>query len=534
MRERLLHGELVVRYETTRSRKDGSRFTVDLTFSAIRDAEGRILGVASLAHDITKRKLAEASLRETEMRLAAIVEFLPDATFAIDQEGIVIVWNQAMEEMTGVAAKDMIGKGNCEYALPFYQTRRPILIDLVRNLQPDIGHMYHTILQREKDILIAEVQFPRLRDRENVFCWGKASVLYDSKGSVAGAIESIRDMTALHREQEALQASEERYRSLVQNLGEGLAIIDESAQIQFANAAAEKIFGVAGGKADGNQCRRLCGKRKGQQDPRRDRTYSPRGKNRRYGGGEGIRRPRTNDGIFRLPPVRPPGKVHRGSRGIPRYYRAEAPGEEPGTGKKAAADTDQQPSRLYLSEGSRREIRPRQPGAGPLASASDPRELIGTCDYDYVAKDLADKYRSDDRQVLEGVRSLVNIEERNQDAAGTTRWVLTTKVPIVGLDGTVSGLVGIGRDITERKGTEEALRESDKKYHLLLNTLNEGVWAIDEHDGTMFVNPRMAAMMGCAEDELLGKNIFDFLHAPSLTLDRERTGARRRGHPRAV
>ncbi|MGA2477350.1 MAG: PAS domain S-box protein [Spirochaetia bacterium] len=529
MRERLLHGEHVVRYETTRLRKDGSRFIVDLTLSAIRDAEDRILGVASLAHDITKRKLAEASLRETEMRLAAIVEFLPDATFAIDQEGIVIVWNQAMEEMTGVAAKDMIGKGNYEYALPFYQTRRPILIDLVRNLQPDIGHMYHTILQREKDILIAEMHFPRLGHRENVFCWGKASVLYDSKGSVAGAIESIRDMTALHREQEALQASEERYRNLVQNLGEGLAIIDESAQIQFANSAAEKIFGVAAGRLTGINVADYVGKE------RANRILAEIGRTHRGGriadtvavtGSDG--RARTME-YSASPQFDHQGKFTAGLvafRDITEQKRLERNLEQ--ERKLLLTLINNLPDYIYLKDREGRFVLVNQAQAR-LAGASDPRELIGTCDYDYVAKDLADKYRSDDRQVLEGVRSLVNIEERNQDAAGTTRWVLTTKVPIVGLDGKVSGLVGIGRDITERKGTEEALRESDKKYHLLLNTLNEGVWAIDEHDGTMFVNPRMAAMMGCAEDELLGKNIFDFLHAPSLTLDRERAVARRTG-----
>ena len=49
----------------------------------------------------------------------------------IDREGRVIAWNRAIEEMTGIAAKDMLGKGDHEYAVPFYGERRPILIDLV-------------------------------------------------------------------------------------------------------------------------------------------------------------------------------------------------------------------------------------------------------------------------------------------------------------------------------------------------------------------------------------------------------------------
>ena len=63
--------------------------------------------------------------------LAAIIDFLPDATFAIDKDGYVIAWNRAIEIMTGVHREDMIGEGDYAYSLPFYGKRRPILIDLV-------------------------------------------------------------------------------------------------------------------------------------------------------------------------------------------------------------------------------------------------------------------------------------------------------------------------------------------------------------------------------------------------------------------
>ena len=82
-------------------------------------------------------------------------------------------------------------------------------------------------------------------------------------------------------------------------------------------------------------------------------------------------------------------------------------------------------------------------------------------------------------------------------------------------------------DTTERKQVEEALQESEKKYHLLLDTLNEGVWAIDKYDATMFVNPRMASIVGYAEDELLGRNVYDFLHSPSLEAKRQLVNGRR-------
>ena len=63
--------------------------------------------------------------------MSGVIYNLPDATFAIDREGKVIAWNRAIEELTGVKAMEILGKGNYEYALPFYQDRRPMLIDLV-------------------------------------------------------------------------------------------------------------------------------------------------------------------------------------------------------------------------------------------------------------------------------------------------------------------------------------------------------------------------------------------------------------------
>ena len=53
-----------------------------------------------------------------------IINFLPDATFVIDIEGRVIAWNRAMEELTGVSAESMMGKGDYEYALPFYGEKK--------------------------------------------------------------------------------------------------------------------------------------------------------------------------------------------------------------------------------------------------------------------------------------------------------------------------------------------------------------------------------------------------------------------------
>ena len=153
--------------------------------------------------DISYLRRMEAALTETERRLADIIDFLPDATFAIDLSGKVIAWNRTMEEMTGIKAEYMLGKSNYEYALPFYGTPRPMLIDLILGAAAEIEKKYNFI-KREGSVLLAEVNDVPVKGECRAL-WGKAGLLYDSHGNVAGAIESIRDITDRARAEESLQ-----------------------------------------------------------------------------------------------------------------------------------------------------------------------------------------------------------------------------------------------------------------------------------------------------------------------------------------
>lgn len=85
----------------------------------VQDQSLELSGVLeTLSATIGERIRVEDSLRESQQLMSDIVAFLPDPTLVIDREGKVIVWNRAIEEMTGVRKDDMIGRGNYEYALP--------------------------------------------------------------------------------------------------------------------------------------------------------------------------------------------------------------------------------------------------------------------------------------------------------------------------------------------------------------------------------------------------------------------------------
>lgn len=181
------------------------------TDRAIVDRAGKITEIQSVGRDITERQKTEEALRKSERLLADIINFLPDATLAIDLNGKVISWNRAMEEMTGVPASDMLGKDDYEYALPFYGHRRPMLIDLVLKEDREIEKNY-TFLHREKDVLVVETNTPFMKGANRVM-WGKASPIYDEDGHIVGAIESIRDITERKEMEEALKKRERNWKT---------------------------------------------------------------------------------------------------------------------------------------------------------------------------------------------------------------------------------------------------------------------------------------------------------------------------------
>jgi two-component system, cell cycle sensor histidine kinase and response regulator CckA len=196
--------------------------------------------VAESEKDKTERKLAEEALRESEQRLSQIIDFLPDATFAIDLNGKVIAWNRAIEEMTGVKAEQILGRGDYEYALPFYGIRRPVLVDLVFTSDEEIKNKYHFV-KKEGDVLLAEADGP-VKGKESRALWGKARPLYDIDGNIVGAIEAIRDITERKRSENALHESEERYRQVVQNATEAI-VVAQDGKLKFVNRVACEITG---------------------------------------------------------------------------------------------------------------------------------------------------------------------------------------------------------------------------------------------------------------------------------------------------
>jgi two-component system CheB/CheR fusion protein len=107
---RLARGESVEQMETERTHKDGRRIPVVVTYSPIRNAEGKVVSVSAIARDVSERKRAEAALRDREERLQAILNTAMDAIMTIDHRGIIQSVNGTTERMFGYTAAEMIGQ----------------------------------------------------------------------------------------------------------------------------------------------------------------------------------------------------------------------------------------------------------------------------------------------------------------------------------------------------------------------------------------------------------------------------------------
>jgi len=118
------------------------------------------------------------------------IDTLENPVFAIDKTGVVIIWNKAMEELTGVQSKEMVGKGNREYAIPFFGEPRPMLVDYIVISTDKRQSGKFPGIKRMGNTFIGEMEKVRIREKP-MFLWGKGTAVHDGKGVLIAAIETI-------------------------------------------------------------------------------------------------------------------------------------------------------------------------------------------------------------------------------------------------------------------------------------------------------------------------------------------------------
>ncbi|MBN2284492.1 MAG: diguanylate cyclase [Deltaproteobacteria bacterium] len=218
------------------------------TAAILRDSDGKIVGAIETLEDITDRKIAEAAQKESEQKLNAILEGSPIPAFVIGTDHRIIYWNRALEELSGIKARDMIGTNRQWMA--FYDKNRPCMADLlIDGHEEEILTWYSEKYKKLKflgEAYEATDFFPALGKRGR---WLRftAALLRLSEGTPVGAIETLEDITEQKCAEGALIESEQLLRVVIGGSPIPTFVIGNDHRLIYWNQALEELSGI---KAD--------------------------------------------------------------------------------------------------------------------------------------------------------------------------------------------------------------------------------------------------------------------------------------------
>jgi PAS domain S-box-containing protein len=156
---------------------------------------------------------------------------------------------------------------------------------------------------------------------------------------------------------------------------------------------------------------------------------------------------------------------------------------------------DNVPDRIYFKDRQSRFLCMSQALAQRFG-LKDPGEAIGKTDADFFAAEFAGQSRADEEAVMRAGQPMVGKEEKELWGDGRVTWAITTTLPFRDRHGKVIGIIGLSRDITERKKTEEALRASEERYRLLFERNLAGVFRSTLEGQLLDCNDSFAQIMG--------------------------------------
>ena len=444
-----------------------------------------------LTHKIrhaVQQRLADASIRDHERLETDIINFLPDATFAIDTSGRVIAWNHAIEKLTGISASIILGKSDYEYAIPFYHERRPLLIDLVLKDNPAVTDTYSCVKKVGKN-LCAEMTIPHFNDGNGGTFWFTASPLYDRQGNEIGAIELIHDITERKRDEEALRLSESKYRSILDNIQDVYYRSDKDGNLVMISPSGYTLLGY-------DSSDEILGKNTAKTiyaDPD-DRTalisaISEQGSVRQYE----VKLRRKDGAIITVSTTsyfyyNRDGTI-AGIEGIFHDITDKKHTEEALQQERIFTEAvlDSIPGLLYLYDEDgylRRWNKPHETLTGFTA-----RELSGKSIYDWFrhsGTDAAIVRETIERGFQEGHATVeANLQIKNGDS-----------IPFY-FTGTVLDIegkryfTGIGIDISDRKRANKALADGEEKYRNLAENTADILFSVDKKGVITYVSPQI-------------------------------------------
>lgn len=441
-------------------------------------------------------------------RLLNIIEFLPDATFVVDNDKNVIVWNKAMEDITGVRKYEIVEKRTCTYAEAIYKQERSMLVDLLYENNKECESLYDSF-QKEGNTIYAETFVPAAYNEKGAFLWGKASPLYDSAGNVIGAIETIRDITERKRREEQLRIKNVAISSSIN----AICIADLEGIILEVNPSLLEMWGY-------NEEQEVLGKRSRKLWFNHEQVKQAIRELHRDGGWFGELTAVKKDGTPFTVQVSASMVMDGGDKPIgimssfidmSDYKRAQQQLHQSEETYRTLVESSLDLIFKINARGIFTFVNSRFTTI--LGYSVD--ELVGSYFTDIIVpyqRDIAHQYF---KNGMEGN----NVPTYEIDFIHKTDGHIPVELSVATVfdaKGRPTARLGIGRDITERRQSIENLMKSEEKYRELVENIQEVVFSLDI-DGTItYISSTVEAISQKNPSEIIGSHFTSFIYPEDL------------------
>jgi PAS domain S-box-containing protein len=426
--------------------------------SPVFDPAGKIIGTQGVQFDITEIKRAEEALRESQALYYSLMEQLPVGVFRKDPAGRYVLVNPWFCRLKGMKAEEFLGKLPEEVAASEAAKQDPTGL-AVKYAASGEGH-HGQIMRTGKPIeLVEEYTGPNGRKQ---FVQVMKLPVFDLAGKVIGTQGILSDITELKQAGEVLRRSHEEFKDLFDNAPVGFHEVDAEGRLVRINNTELKMLGYSAEELLGQ----FVWKISGEQETSRRAVLAKLG---------GEPPPEVFGRMFR----RKDGSVF--SVLISDRILKDKDGAIVGIRSAIQDDTERKRAEdaLRVSEQRLHALLQTIPDLvwlkdvngvflfcnGTFERMIGAREsaIVGKTDYDFVDKSLADFFRQRDQTAMAADGPTTNEEWLTFAEDGYCGLFQTIKTPVRGADGVVIGVLGVARDITERKRAEEELRLNQER-----------------------------------------------------------------------
>jgi diguanylate cyclase (GGDEF)-like protein/PAS domain S-box-containing protein len=211
-------------------RKDGTRRQVEVSASLIKDSSGKPTGFRGTTRDVTERKRIEESLRQNEEKYRTILENIEDGYYEVDINGDFTFFNDSMCVLLGYSRDEMVRMNNRQYTDK----------ENAKKLFQTFNEVYRT----GKPAKAFDWQIIR-KDGTKRSIEASISLLKDLSGNAIGFRGITRDATERKQAEETIRQSEERYRTILDEMEDGYMELDIAGNFTFVNDASCRHSGYS-------------------------------------------------------------------------------------------------------------------------------------------------------------------------------------------------------------------------------------------------------------------------------------------------